>query len=217
MNETTAIQFNNIGYMTHRFEEEQLSFLREEVNDIKTDFSAYKSSAFNKKLAGNIQYEYFLPKSVPKLHDLLLPYLKAYNEQFAYMKSISFMTHSVPIIMNSAWVNFQKKTEFNPVHTHDGIVSFVIYLDIPYSIEDEQSVTSSINSNVNIPAHFCLYYINSMGQIQPETIPVDRKYRNVLLMFPSKMAHCVYPFYTSDDYRISVSGNFSLNTVNSVL
>jgi len=25
------------------------------------------------------------------------------------------------------------------------------------------------------------------------------------------MIHCVYPFYTSDDYRISVSGNIMLD------
>jgi len=26
-------------------------------------------------------------------------------------------------------------------------------------------------------------------------------------MFPSQLIHAVYPFYTSDEYRISVSGN----------
>ena len=30
-----------------------------------------------------------------------------------------------------------------------------------------------------------------------------------ILLFPSEMYHGVYPFYTSDDYRISVSGNFN--------
>ncbi len=27
-------------------------------------------------------------------------------------------------------------------------------------------------------------------------------------IYPAKQLHCVYPFYTSDEYRISVSGNF---------
>jgi hypothetical protein len=30
---------------------------------------------------------------------------------------------------------------------------------------------------------------------------------NTLLLFPAKLTHAVYPFYSSDDYRISVSGN----------
>ena len=28
-----------------------------------------------------------------------------------------------------------------------------------------------------------------------------------IIFFPSKLNHCVYPFYTSDDTRISISGN----------
>jgi len=35
-------------------------------------------------------------------------------------------------------------------------------------------------------------------------------------MFPSLLAHCVYPFYTSDDYRISISGNIKFDSDNAV-
>ena len=212
MNETTTQYFKNIGYLKHTFQEEELSFLREEVKDIKADFIGHETSAFNKKLAGNIEYEYFLPKSLSQLEQLLFPYVDKFNKGFNYMKSISHMTHDVPVVLNEAWVNFQKKTEFNPVHSHSGVVSFVIYLDVPYYIEDEKMVISSVNSKNNIPGHFSFFYTNTMGGISTEVIPVDKKYRNVLLMFPATMMHCVYPFYTSDEYRISVSGNFSLNT-----
>jgi hypothetical protein len=207
-------QFNNIGYLTHKFQEEELSFLREEVNDIKNNFLANADIAYNKQLAGNLQHEYRLTKSVSELEQLLIPYYHMYDTEFNYLHKISYATNNVPVTLSSLWVNYQSKTEFNPVHYHSGIISFVIYLDVPYSIQDEKQRINSVNSSVNVPGHFCLFYVDSMGQIEQEPIPVDRRFRNVLIMFPAKMNHCVYPFYTSDEYRISVSGNFSLNTAN---
>lgn len=38
-------------------------------------------------------------------------------------------------------------------------------------------------------------------------VAADRTWESRMLMFPARMAHCVYPFYTSKDYHISVSGN----------
>jgi hypothetical protein len=32
-------------------------------------------------------------------------------------------------------------------------------------------------------------------------------------MFSAKYNHLVYPFYTSDDYRITISGNFKFKVV----
>jgi hypothetical protein len=212
MNVPLSYRFNNIGYLRHKFQEDELSFLREEVYGIKANFSAPENIPFNNTLAGNIQHEYSLTKSLEKLEKLLFPYFNIFNRECNLLKSVAYATHSVPINLGSSWVNFQKKTEFNPIHNHSGIASFIIYLDVPYFIEDEKRNISSINSSVNVPAHFCFLYTDSLGQINCESIPVDKTFRNVLLMFPSKMMHCVYPFYTSDEYRISVSGNFYLNT-----
>ena len=41
-------------------------------------------------------------------------------------------------------------------------------------------------------------------------LPVDKTWEGMMLMFPSKLHHSVYPFYTSDEKRISVSGNISI-------
>ena len=49
-----------------------------------------------------------------------------------------------------------------------------------------------------------------MGRITPAMVPVDKTYEGTIVMFPSEMLHAVYPFYTSDDYRISVSGNLRI-------
>jgi len=53
-----------------------------------------------------------------------------------------------------------------------------------------------------------------LGNIRSHDLPVDKSYEKKLLLFPATMRHSVYPFYTSDDYRISVSGNFLMKAFN---
>ena len=43
-------------------------------------------------------------------------------------------------------------------------------------------------------------------------IELDRNSAGKMVIFPATLKHSVYPFYTSDDYRISVSGNFTLRS-----
>jgi hypothetical protein len=40
-------------------------------------------------------------------------------------------------MMGDAWVNFQEKYEYNPIHLHDGVFSYVIWYQIPFYKEDE--------------------------------------------------------------------------------
>ena len=46
--------------------------------------------------------------------------------------------------------------------------------------------------------------------VESYPIVVDRSYEGVMLIFPAWLQHMVTPFYTSDDYRISISGNIKL-------
>ena len=39
---------------------------------------------------------------------------------------------------------------------------------------------------------------------------VDKSFEGQMLMFPAPLQHIVYPFYTSDESRITVSGNIKL-------
>ena len=110
------------------------------------------------------------------------------------------------------WVNLQKKLENNPPHFHSGSFSFVIWLEIPFDINEEMDRPSSRNSNSCYPAHFEFAFNSPENKIQMHYLPVDKKWRNKLAIFPSDLNHGVHPFYTSDDYRISVSGNFYFDT-----
>jgi hypothetical protein len=87
-------------------------------------------------------------------------------------------------------------------------MSFVIWIKVPYDIETEKRNAPGSRSNSNFPGHFEFSYCNILGNITHKQIPADKSYENYICMFPAKMVHCVYPFFTSDDYRITISGNF---------
>lgn len=184
--------------------------IRNEIEKIQSDFSA--ATKKNKDLAGNIKHEFQMLDTHDYLEKLVLPYINEYEKYYPYMANLKILSHDVPVGLEAAWVNFQRKHEFNPVHNHTGIMSFVIWVSIPYNIEEEKSISRELASEANVPGHFEFQFINSIGEIHPHYIPVDKSMEDCIIVFPARMTHCVYPFYTSDDYRISVAGNFNLKT-----
>ena len=105
------------------------------------------------------------------------------------------------------WANIQKKHEFNPMHMHDGVYSFAIWLKVPYNIEDELKSPSVNRSNMPRAGLFSFIYTNIFGEIREAEFPVDRSFEGTIFLFPSCLPHMVYPFTSSNEYRISISGN----------
>ena len=54
---------------------------------------------------------------------------------------------------------------------------------------------------------FQFQWNSPLGGLDSSHIPLDQSYEWKMVLFPSRMYHGVNPFYTSDDYRISISGN----------
>lgn len=156
---------------------------------------------FNELLVGQIENE--IKFDCPaNLKFFLNRAATTFCEYFNYYKNQE-------ISLTNIWANFQKKSEYNPVHLHSGIISFIIFVKIPFSFknEDELENTKKSLKHCNGRVTF-LYQSMFVGGIVDHIIDADHTYEGVLLMFPSKANHAVYPFYTSDEYRISISGNF---------
>lgn len=209
---TEFVTFKNYGVIKHVFSDDDLKPLWDEVKEIEKDFQKYESNKNNKNLAGNLKKEYSLSSSVSHLNNLIKPLVDYYDMYSGFNNSIKNSTLD-SYKLKGAWVNFQEKHEFNPNHNHGGFMSFVIWLKVPYFISDEMKNPSSVESNTNIPAHFQFLYTATTGEIMSYAIPVDKTMENTMMLFPAKMIHTVYPFYTSDEYRISVSGNFYFDNI----
>ena len=194
------LQFPNLGFVGAELSEEDLKPIRDEVEEVSKNFDSART--LNERLVGHIRKEFTLQKSHAHLEQLAL--------QLAYSFRVAhhFADPSVDdLFMVGSWVNFQKKHEFNPVHNHDGEYVFVIWLNVPYNIEDEMNMFPDIPKRNNRAGHFAFQYIDSLGHILPWTIPADKTYEGKMILFPASMNHEVHPFYTSDEYRISVAGN----------
>jgi len=113
--------------------------------------------------------------------------------------------------LHSLWVNFQKKGEFQPIHNHSGLLSFVIWMDIPYDWKDEAKLPF-VRPNNKIPPGGNFSFVFSNGncrQVHERTISMSPEMNGYCCFFPSDLCHQVYPFYTSDKERISISGNIT--------
>ena len=195
----------NLGYLEVDLSEEELQPIKQEITKIQKNFT--KNIEHNSSLAGNIEKEYLLLDSRAYLNNLVFSYLKEYDKITEFTQRIAMLTDDCPMIIDRPWVNFQKKYEFNPPHNHSGIASFVIWIQIPYNIQDEINTVQSKKSLNPSAGHFSFHYTNVLGEISHCKIAADKKMENKLLIFPARLTHSVYPFFTSDDYRISVSGN----------
>ena len=199
------VDFPNLGILEVSLTEEDLAPIKQEIKEIQSNFDL--AVEHNSKLVGNLSQEYRLFKSHGAITKILFKYLKEYDKICQYTEDINVLTQDLPMVVNDPWVNFQKKHEFNPPHKHTGIVSFVIWIQIPYDIKDEMAVINSKNSASPLAGHFSFHYNNILGETWHHHIPADKSYENKMLIFPASLNHSVSPFYTSDDYRISVSGN----------
>ena len=103
--------------------------------------------------------------------------------------------------LDTMWINYSKKHDFNPPHTHTGILSFIIYCKVPDEIFTVQADSNSQRAG---EVHF--EYGEEMSPIMGSEFPI-RPYENLLLIFPASLKHHV-PSYWVDAERVSVSGNF---------
>jgi hypothetical protein len=89
------------------------------------------------------------------------------------------------------------------MHHHEGIISYVIWIKIPYESDDELEMGKNAST-------FELSYSSILGFNLLKQIKLGKKDEGRILMFPSKLNHQVYPFYKCDDTRISIAGNILL-------
>tara|TARA_B100000530_G_scaffold331986_1_gene277569 strand:- start:716 stop:1423 length:708 start_codon:yes stop_codon:yes gene_type:complete len=118
---------------------------------------------------------------------------------------------NVTLELESFWANYQKKHEFNPLHNHSGLFSFVIWLKIPYTHEDQCKLTflDGMGDEGKAAGEFQFVLIDSFGKIKNIPYKLGKEFEGRMLFFPSELRHLVHPFYETDENRVSISGNIN--------
>ena len=152
----------------------------------------------------------------------LFPSVCEYEDQFGPRIANEVATRCRhPLMLGRWWVNYQKQNQFIPDHDHSGLYSFVIWMKIPYDSKKVglmhrfSDIATAISPVVNPVAHcgnFQFKYTNTLGDSIPFAYDLNESYEGTMLFFPAKLRHQVYPFYSCDEDRISISGNIVINT-----
>jgi hypothetical protein len=193
----------NIGIAIDKVPSQVMEALKLEIEEI----SQYGGDPMNQSLVGHINQEYKLRKSVSDLETVIMPMAMAYLMENNLLDRIP-NNKNLPLFLGEPWVNLQKKNEFNPIHRHKGVLSYVIWVKIPYELDEEDNMFSKVENPKT--SRFEFQYTNILGTIMAQSVDIDKNSEGTICMFPAELSHCVYPFYTSDDYRITVSGNVLL-------
>ena len=164
-----------------------------------------KLKSYHKKLAGHLKRQVqFNDDTTDWFYQQIQPIMDTYRQ--GHLQYHGLAKREVKIGYDDLWINFMRPGDFNPMHTHAGDYSFVIFVDIPKLLKKEQDAFEGTSAP---PGALQFEYGISQRprwattghQIIPET--------GMMLIFPALMHHWVLP-YKSKCTRVSVSGNLSI-------
>jgi len=165
------------------------------------------------KLAGNISESFLLTDTkdwfwINVVQDLVMEYEKKFGTLY---KKLS--VHTTPYCMTDFWANKSKQTEFNPLHDHSGVYSFVIWMKIPTDYREQHELPICKGTNSPSASDFTLLYHDIVGKMKTHPYNLDKSMEGTIILFPAQgIPHTVYPFYNCDEERVSISGNIFFDT-----
>ena len=193
---------DRLGWLEYDLSKDELDYVWKCIEN--------KKQSMNSTLAGNIDSSFKLEDTNDWFFsNCILKLINAYGGNFENLGERVSINQRHPYNMESWWVNYQKQHEFNPLHKHFGVYSFVIFVKIPVDFR-EQNEGNDTNNPMKSAFQFC--YNDLLGEQRTKDYYLSPKNEGLMLFFPSGLHHQVYPFYNCDKERITISGNISINT-----
>lgn len=177
---------------------------------------------YRRQLAGAINYEKQIPEQkVVEYADYLHPYIKHWIDYLISSHSPQMKPAPADLIFRNMWVNKQVAGEYNPLHWHGGGISFVVYVDVPEVISQEEQIQNysppgsiqfvdGCDDASRLYHNDCIGPNDLMAAIQPVRSLNIRPCTGELLVFPSYLQHQVNHFRTTGIERVSMSGNIQV-------
>ena len=169
-------------------------------------------------LAGNLYGSYALENNNTFYNSIIDPlvryWIKVYGDDIFgnQIKLIPWVSANMETYLNDWWVNYQHEGDYNPLHDHGGIFSFVIWMKIPTDWKDQKKLPRSIHSTSSTVSNFQFVYTKPDGRITTHTLPMSPNVEGIMIFFPANLKHVVHPFYDCKEERISISGNVSVRS-----
>ena len=198
----------NIGWVHAKLDKNHIDFLWKRIEESK-------KNNFKHTLAGNISQsfeiedteDYFLKEVLSKL---VVEYRRGFGKDPIRNQNLNDNS----LKLNGFWANYQYQNEFNPYHHHGGVYSFAIWLKIPYHWKEQNQLPflDGMKDDDKKASIFEFEYTDSLGGNRNYGYRLDPSREGEMLFFPAALRHTVYPFYNTEEPRVSVAGNlwFSL-------
>ena len=195
----------NLGWLQIELHEKEINYLWKLIKN--------KKDNTKHRLVGHIDSSYTIVDKDNWFYDYVIKYcIQSYSKHFQDLGKKVPISKIHPYYLDHLWVNFQKQNEFNPLHNHNGIYSFVIWLKIPTYHEEQNKNPIAANANTQKISQFNFVYTDILGKINCYEYKMNPNIEGTMLFFPSELLHGVNPFYNCSDDRVSISGNVLLNS-----
>ena len=174
------------------------------IKKLKSEGKKAKTS-YNHSLAGHLNNQFLYPPKIQQwFYKEIQPILNAYRDGHCKYHGIENL--EVELAFDDLWVNYMKSGDFNPAHTHGGDYSFVLFLDIPKKLLQEQKDYVGTSAK---PGMLMFEYTTQARPRWATTGTIVQPQPGDFFMFPALLQHWVCPF-KSNITRISVSGNMRI-------
>ena len=141
--------------------------------------------------------------------EVLNPIIQEYVADYGFPEKLK-TTHIHDLTFQKFWANYTGKGEYQALHNHDAIWSFVIWLKLPAVANDEQSVKEAMHPDAG---DFILTYSDIIGRTRKVNWKLEKQYNEGhMLLFPSDLYHAVYPHFQTDEKRLSLAGDIVINS-----
>tara|TARA_B100001939_G_scaffold267855_1_gene235335 strand:+ start:11536 stop:12225 length:690 start_codon:yes stop_codon:yes gene_type:complete len=139
---------------------------------------------------------------------ILRPAVAKYAERWG-MPCRSITTHFHGLSFNRFWCRASTVGDYQSLHHHESVLSFVVWMNIPFNSRIERNIQPGFRPSAG---DFCLYYTDSIGQVQEMTWHISKECNGQMIVFPSAWKHAVWPHFSTEDYRISIAGDVAINS-----
>jgi hypothetical protein len=200
------VEFVNWGCIIQDIPKDLFEVLRKESENLESRNNLMTSGLTG---SGVTKHYYMNEETKPQFFNFIQSLQNDYLSRYPnYLKEFRMLSHDCAFRFGNPWYNVQQKGEFIPNHVHDGLLSYSAWIKIPYDLDQERKTGDHASC-------FEFRHTTILGTSGEAILPISKDWEGKIAMFPSALQHCVYPFQTVDDTRISLSGNIVLDTENS--
>lgn len=197
--------FNPFGcyLLKHKVPDSVFSFLLAEVDSVRAqlkDEEFVKKNNFADYLAGRNSFQIKIDRNYLDKHDV-----SSYTLSLAqhYIQQTGSPAYNIK--MGNVWINYAYKGDFNPIHSHDSLLSGCFYMSQSDDIMKEQEEGSNNRGTSGIPG--MTHFVHDLNYQRFNKYSYSNKFENgYMIMFPSWLTHWVNPFQ-SDGERVTVAFN----------